>query len=297
MTISLFLDRNRRDFFVIDEIVKADSGKQYEIQDRINSGGNAVVYRCTDCITGDDLAIKFQLTFNEKMIKRFLQEIHLLKHVEHPHLMQYIDNGSVLSQKYGKINIIINFVIMPFAELNLLQYVKKNYPAQISYEEYISQFRGLAEGLGVLHKNAIHRDIKPENILIKGSTWILSDFGLCKYIDGTCQDITSDTESIGPRYWMSPEALNKVVGNNDEISKTSDVFQLCSVFWFIVTGRHPSGVLDKSNWTGPENIFAPIYYSLSHDSSKRPSDGNELYNDLYSVLMEDEEFALPKGAK
>ncbi|MCP4370367.1 MAG: protein kinase [Deltaproteobacteria bacterium] len=105
----------------------------------------------------------------------------------------------------------------------------------------MAQFKGLTSALAALHDKALHRDIKPENILIKGETWFLGDLGLCKFFDHDQKDITNEKEPIGPRYWVSPEAVNRMVGNSDEITKKSDVYQLCSIFWFVVTGRHPSG--------------------------------------------------------
>lgn len=64
---------------------------------------------------------------------------------------------------------------MPIADFNLSQYIQKS-QNKISYADYIAQFKGLVSALAVLHQKAIHRDIKPENILIKGETWLLSDF-------------------------------------------------------------------------------------------------------------------------
>jgi serine/threonine-protein kinase len=79
---------------------------------------------------------------------------------------------------------------------------------------------------------------------------------------------------------MSPEGLNRAIGNSDQVGKRSDVFQLCSVFWFVVTGRNPAGVVSKNDWNGPDNIFSVIYDSLSHDERQRPSSGGELVERL-----------------
>ncbi|HPA13837.1 MAG TPA: protein kinase, partial [Desulfobacterales bacterium] len=196
--------------------------------------------------------------------------------------IKYIDDGSTLA-KVGKEERIkrIPFLVMPKADQNLREYIVSS-GNRVSYEVYIAQFKGLASALAALHGKALHRDIKPENILIKGETWFLSDLGLCKFFNHEQQDITEEQEAIGPRYWMSPEAVNRVVGNKDEITQRSDVYQLCSIFWFVVTGRHPSGVVKKSDWSGPQNIFEPIFQSLSHNPDQRPIDANhllELLND------------------
>lgn len=293
MTLTpLFLVQNRKDTFHVPTIIKSINNKYFEIQERISNGGNAVVHKCVDTATGQEYAIKFQLTpYNHKRLQRFYQEIELIKQVKHDQLINYIDQGEVefhkkhnsskrLEKVEGKK---IPFLVMNLANNNLCDMRKYK---RIPYEEYIGQFKGLASALASLHEKAIHRDIKPENVLISGETWILSDFGLCKFTDGEQDtDLTSDYESIGPRYWMSPESLNRSIGNPDEISKYSDVFQLCSIFWYVINGRHPLGVISKDDWEGPDHLFDVIYNALSHKADKRPSDGYELLEQLERATL------------
>ena len=279
--LPLFLNNRSMGVYYINETITTATGIRYEINERINSGGNAVVHKCVNVNSGDEFAIKFNLTTNKKRIARFTQEIDVLKNVQHEQLMQYIDDGHVLADRKKRKQEELFFLIMPLAESNLSDYLESQ---KVPYEEYIAQFKGLVAALNALHSKAIHRDIKPENILIRGETWFLSDFGLCKYLNAQ-QDLTRNDEPIGPRYWMSPEACNRLVGNDDEITIQSDIFQLCCIFWFVVTGRHPSGVLAYEDWNGPENIFEPIYQSLSHNPNQRPSNANQLLEMLETAAM------------
>jgi len=286
--ISLFLNHSPNKVIKIKKRIKASSGATYEIQDRISSGGNAVVYQCQHSITGVTYAIKIQLTDGRKMKDRFIQEVKLIRSIEHEQLVKYIDEGAVdgeTTNKNNKVTIkILDFLIMELAEKNLSDYIKYDQP-KIQYADYIGQFKGLALALAALHDKAIHRDIKPENILINGETWLLSDFGLCKYNYPDGPEISSPNEKIGPRYWMSPESLNSTIGNTDDISKQSDVYQLCSIYWYVVTGRIPVGVVCEEDWRGPSHLFEVIYNSLSHDPKKRPKDGKDLYNMLNEVTL------------
>jgi len=84
---------------------------------------------------------------------------------------------------------------------------------------------------------------------------------------------------------MSPEAINRAIGNTDVISKQSDVFQLCSVFWFVVTGRHPSGSVSRSDWSGSVGLYSVLADALSHNQTRRPADGMELARRLDDATL------------
>jgi serine/threonine-protein kinase len=166
---------------------------------------------------------------------------------------------------------------MEKADQNLLDYMKSR--SKIGYEVYAPQFRGLSEALAELHKYAIHRDIKPENILIQGETWLIGDLGLCSYLsEEEHLDLTSDNEKIGPKFWLSPEAINRVYFGVEEICPCSDVYQLCAVFWFVITYRHPQGIITESDSQDVDpNICRILVKSLSYDINMRPQNGRELF--------------------
>lgn len=287
MAIELFLDHRSQLVFRVEERICAVSGGSYEITERIACGGNAVVHECIDLVSGDTFAVKFQLSNNSKRRSRFDREIDLLKQIKHEQLISYVDDGEVAAsiRDFGRNRgtCLIAFVVMPLADSNLFKVLRSG-AMRPRYEEYIGQFKGLARALSALHERAIHRDIKPENILVKGETWLLSDFGLCKFNESG-GELTDDDEPVGPRLWMSPEGINRILGNGDTISKRSDVFQLCSIFWFIVTGRHPSGCLCRDDWTGPENLFQIFFAALSHNGAKRPMDGAKLVEMLEEATL------------
>ncbi len=280
--IPLFLDHNKKNVYHVQEIINLE-GKQYEIQDRIASGGNAVVHKCTEFISGEEYAIKFQLALNRNRYKRFIQEIELSKGLDHSQLMSCLASGRIKAIINNETKAVPYF-IMPLAQTNLRDYLHEM-NGIIRFEEYIAQFKGLSEALAELHTKAIHRDIKPENILVMGEKWILSDLGLCQFVDKKKRlGLSNENEMIGPRYWMSPEAINSGLGKGDEISKSSDVYQLCSVFWYIVNNKHPTGILTREDWGGPDKIFEPIYRSLSHNPLNRPRDGREFFNALIRAI-------------
>jgi serine/threonine-protein kinase len=256
------------------KMIKTDNAI-YTINEKIGRGGNAEVYKCIDEAKGHEYAIKFQTQLKGNRIRRFVKEIKLNSEITHKHLIKYIESG-----KYKK----HPFIIMDIAEKNLTELFKNK--EHFAKEEYFAQFRGLSKALACLHEKAIHRDIKPDNILISSGVWLLSDYGLCKFDDDTMQDsITKDGEKVGPVFWMSPEANNLNCGIYDNISKSSDVFQLASIFWLIVNNKHPTGVLKRKDWSGPEKLFKPIFNALHNDKNIRPRDGNEFAQQIEKAII------------
>jgi eukaryotic-like serine/threonine-protein kinase len=280
-------DEPGTEYFEAPDVLIASRARQFEIGDRINAGGNGVVHACVDVVTGNQYAVKFQLDQRPERLERFAREQQLLADLEHDHLITYEDHGTtkgdrVVKRRRGQVSrnsTKIPYVIMELARCSLFDIVRTE---DITPEVYFAQFRGLSRALGVLHGKAIHRDIKPENILVVGERWALSDYGLCDLHDTShAQRLTPDWQVVGPRFWMSPEANNRSIGRTEPINSASDVFQLASVFWFVVNRSHPTGILSRSDWAGPEALFEPIFKALHYDCKVRPQDGN-----TFALLIE-----------
>lgn len=284
MTSRIFFDPNelkKGNFFAID-LIKTSEGLSYELDEWLGRGGNASVFRCRESSTGNEFAIKFLLNFSKVSKKRFGREIKLLKGLTNDHMTRYHGNGCVQAVQNNK-TLRIPFLIMELAERNLNEVINAK-SLKLGYEQYAGQFRGLAHALASLHDIAVHRDIKPENILVVGERWLLSDYGLCSLVAPEVEELTQEEQNIGPKFWLSPEAQSKRLGCGDKIGEASDVYQLASVFWFVVTGRHPSGILTSKDWNGPKKLFRLLHRSLFHDYKRRPKNGREFLEQLELVL-------------
>ena len=261
-------------------------GDLFELENWINRGGNAAIFKCRERISGDEYAVKFLLKTGSNNLERFQREIRLLRLVEGDHIVKYHGTGWIegvenMSSRVRE----VPFVIMGLASRNLKQFMN-SVAKPLHYEVYAGQFRGLATALASLHQHAVHRDIKPENILVDGDRWLLSDYGLCTFVSTDEVEITREGENVGPKYWLSPEAHNRRLRCDDEIGAASDVFQMAAIFWYVVTGRYPGGIVTNKDWTGPPKLFGVLYSSLLHDSKLRPQNGNEFLVELTDALRQ-----------
>nr|NQY47210.1 protein kinase [Chromohalobacter sp.] len=136
--------------------------------------------------------------------------------------------------------------------------------------------------MAVLHEKAIHRDIKPSNILIKGGAWLVSDFGLCALVDE--DPLSMDGEVVEPMNWMSQEESARLSVFASDRTESSDVFQLASLFWLVVTRRHPSGIICRDDWTGPPKLFEPLSRALQHEPMRRLANGSEFAAAIVSAI-------------
>ncbi|NCG53484.1 protein kinase domain-containing protein [Serratia fonticola] len=280
----------QRTCYSIPRVVKGTNDREYDIGELINSGGNAVVHECIDRLSGNRYAIKFQMELRGNRPLRFSQEIKLLQSFNDPHIIGYVNHGEVkgcVIKKSNKrislsnIEIDIPFVILELASSSLSELIRER--PGIPPAEYLGQFIGLTKALVKINEIALHRDIKPENVLVLGNTWVISDFGLCDVLDSEA-DLSGEGERIGPIFWMSPEALNKQLGCDDEICQASDIYQLASVLWYSACGRHPSGVIESSDWVGPEEVFPILFQALAHSRSRRYQTSTEFCEALLAAI-------------
>jgi eukaryotic-like serine/threonine-protein kinase len=284
----IFFDPRQQESYKLLVPIVTTAGQQVELTEWKGRGGNASVYSCVDVSTGEELAVKFLMRVSPKSEQRFDREALLMRELQSEHAIRYRGEGNVRTQEVrrnsrGMREVSIPFILMDLAEYDLSK-MMQNRRSGLAFEQYAGQFRGLAGALAELHERAIHRDIKPENILIIGDRWLLSDYGLCTFVDEDEIELTSVDEIIGPKYWFSPEAHNRRIKCGDEITRASDVYQLAAIFWYAATGRHPSGIVTINDWSGSSALFEVLSNSLRHDCQLRPQDGSAMLNALTAAL-------------
>lgn len=223
---------------------------------------------------------------------RFYREIEALNECTKRHISNVVtiySYGQLTCKgknKYGNDRLFyFPFYVMDYASCDLKKYLENNH---ITFSDRIDLCLQIATGLrGLKDLGFYHRDLKPDNILIIDSTWRIGDLGLIAYRD---EDKLYDkkNEFIGPKGWLSPEAMNKYLncGENEygfdcKIDHQSDIFQLGKIFWYILQGNVPIGCIKRLDYVDKhDDVYSLLKYMLNHSKKKRPLTIDYVINDL-----------------
>ena len=170
-------------------------------------------------------------------IERFEREVRALQKAfeagKNNHVIELIAEGDKTVN--GKT---FRYYTMEHADGDLASFLRDN--ELLPQQRYVI-CADLIKCIQSLHAIGIyHRDIKPANFLTIGNIWKIADLGL---IDSREEDLAANDakrERIGPRGFLSPEAINKWLGLNEvppRIDDKSDVFQLAKVMGFVLQGE------------------------------------------------------------
>jgi serine/threonine protein kinase len=145
----------------------------YIIGKTIGEGTFGKVKLGTHIITGEKVAIKIlekdRIT-DVADVERVAREIHILKLIRHPNIIQLYEIIETSKQLY---------LIMEYASGGeLFEYIVSN--NRVKEKEACKFFQQIIGGIEYIHKlNIVHRDLKPENLLLDHNKNIkIVDFGL-----------------------------------------------------------------------------------------------------------------------
>lgn len=274
-----------------------------------NKGGNSFVYALYEAQTYDEDAIpakvikisKFHESYKNGKIrtkdknKRFRQEVAALYDCKRKHVGNVIDiesDGNLIcrTRKDGDYEVSFPFYVMEYAEFDLKGFLEEENDAydEASRVELCLQ---IAQGIKELNDlGYYHRDIKPDNIFMINGTWKVGDLGLIQMRNKPSLD--REGELVGPRGWLSPEAMNKYLSENVEgrnfdcnIDHQSDLFQLAKVFWYILQGNAPIGCVKVSDFLlHNSSLYSLIKQMLNHSKKRRPASVDIVINDLQIIV-------------
>jgi len=199
------------------------------VKERIGGGGFGTVYRVEDIAVREELVLKIlspQLSLDEAMLRRFVQELRLTRRITHRNVIRIHDlldlqGAQAISMEY-------------FPGQDLGRVLRDE--GVLSVERVLGIAAQVIEGLTAAHElGIVHRDIKPANLLLgEGEHVKIVDFGLASVGQSTRSRLTQSGILVGTPEYISPEQIT-----GHEVDGRTDLYSLGVVLYELLTGRQP----------------------------------------------------------
>ncbi len=196
---------------------------RYRVMSLLGRGGMGEVYRATDLVLAQQVALKFlpaAMTNNAGMLERFHNEVRIARQVSHPNVCRVYDIGEHAGAPY---------ISMEYVDGEDLATLLRRI-GRMPVDKAVEISRKLCAGLAAAHdKGVLHRDLKPANVMIDARGQVLiMDFGLA----GVAAEIQGAEIRNGTPAYMAPEQLA-----GREVTTRSDIYSLALLLYEMFTGR------------------------------------------------------------
>ncbi len=190
------------------------SSNRYQVHDIIGSGAMGSVYRCSDRLSGQTVALKAvnleRASGQRGVVLRtaITREFETLASLHHPHVVEVIDYGFDANEQ--------PYFTMPYIDHAAPIDVASR---TLSTNERIHLIIQTLEALEYLHRRGIiHHDLKPSNVLVDSDNKVkVLDFGIALLRQRQAKEPTGST--IG---YTAPELLQ-----GSRANEISDVCRWC----------------------------------------------------------------------
>jgi eukaryotic-like serine/threonine-protein kinase len=192
---------------------------RYRIDELIDRGGMADVYRGRDVRLERDVAVKVLREVEHE--RRFAAEARTLARLQHPNLVRLLDAGTDNGDAFLVLELLGGATVRQMLNGGALP---SDRVARIGTET--------TAALDYIHRQGIvHRDVKPSNLMLDAYGSIrLADFGIARLLGAT--RITGTHQAIGTMAYIAPEQLE-----GGEVGPPTDVYSLGLVLIECLTGR------------------------------------------------------------
>jgi serine/threonine-protein kinase len=281
----------------------------YDILEELGRGGMGIVYLARDTRLGRKVALKM-IRGNEfddlEQQARFLAEAQAIAKLQHPHIVQLYEMGTLDGRLYCALEYI------PGGSL-----AKHLTGRPLPAEQAAAVLEPLARAVHHAHQQGIvHRDLKPANILLQMTNeerkmknedprlatsdifhWSLftpkiTDFGLAKRLQEE-DGLTKTGVILGTPSYMAPEQAK----GTKEVGPAADIYALGAILYECVTARPPflgatpletiDSVLQaeplppsRLQWKLPRDLETICLKCLEKEPSRRYATAEALADDL-----------------
>ncbi len=236
-------------------------GSRYQLHEMIGGGGMGKVFRATDRLNGDEIALK-QVTTAPRLLAYnsrpndtsnydqyrlgLANEFSVLASLRHPHIISVLDYGfDVQRRPYFTMELLHN------AE-TILEVAKR-----FDLDGKVDLILQLLTALTYLHRRGLlHRDLKPGNVMVVQDDHLkVLDFGLA-VAQGEARDMS------GTYAYMAPEILR-----GDSPSVASDLYSVGVLAFEMLALQHPHQTGDLNNMLN-RILFKPAQLDLLSDKDQ-----------------------------
>ncbi len=200
--------------------------ERFEVESFAGLGGMGAVYRATDHLTGQPVALKTLLGGTPDGEQRFSREARALSELDHSCIVRYVAHGRTGSG--------IAYLVMEWLDGEDLASVLSR--STLTLGESLTLARRLASALAAAHaRSIVHRDLNPRNIfLVDGdvANSKLLDFGIA-HLGHTSRRLTLGGSSLGTPGYMAPEQAQGA----EDLDARADIFALGCVLFECLTAR------------------------------------------------------------
>jgi hypothetical protein len=200
---------------------------RYVLEEPLDSGGMAEVWRARDDVLGRPVAVKIlhdNLARDPGFLERFRLEAVAAARLSHPAVVRVFDTG---------VDDDLCFIVMELFEgRNLAEILAER--RHLDPPEAVAAAQSVLDCLGHAHaEGVVHRDVKPSNILVgRGGTVKVTDFGIAKA--AFAGDITTTGKLLGTALYLAPEQVA-----DQPADHRADLYALGVVLYEMLTGRPP----------------------------------------------------------
>ena len=208
-------------------IIGTTINSRYDIKMLIGDGGMANVYLAYDRTLKRHVAIKmlrYELSKDERFIKRFKRESAQVINLDHPNIVHVYTVGDYKQQP---------FIVMEYVKGKTLKDYLREHGA-LEPQTVIHIMTQLAEGVLYAHQNnIIHRDLKSQNIMITDDQVVkITDFGIA--LSSNEADMTQTNTIMGSVHYLAPE-----LARGNLATERSDIYALGIILYELLTGDVP----------------------------------------------------------
>jgi len=273
----------------------------YRVERELGRGGMATVWLAQDLKHDRPVAIKVIHPELAQALgdERFLREIRIAAHLQHPHILTLIDSGAnpAAAATTGSL-----YYVMPYVEGETLRQ-RLSREGRLSPESTVRILKDVLDALIHAHRHGIvHRDLKPENIMLAGRHALVMDFGVAKALaesqDYANETLTAMGFALGTPSYMSPEQA----AGQSHIDARSDLYAVGVLGYEMLSGKPPftgltpqailasqvtgtPAALDQVRPDIPPALAEIIMRSLEKDPEQRCSSAEEMLSRLERVTI------------